>query len=59
MLELSSLDLGDIAVALEDQTNYEHQWLINPQTGEIVFWTSGTGIDRHTPIDLDNWKSRT
>jgi len=54
MLELSSLDLGDIAVALEDQTNYEHQWLINPQTGEIVFWTSECGIDGQTPVDLDD-----
>jgi hypothetical protein len=54
MLELSSLDLGDIAVALEDQTDYEHRWLINPQTGEIVFWTSDTGIDGQTPVDLDD-----
>jgi Uncharacterised protein family (UPF0158) len=27
--------------------------LINPETGEIVFWTSDTGIDGHTPVDLD------
>jgi hypothetical protein len=27
--------------------------LINPQTGEIVFWTSDTGIDGQTPVDLD------
>ena len=53
MLELSSLDLGEIAIALGDQTNYEHLWLINPETGEIVFWTSDTGIDGHTPVDLD------
>lgn len=44
MLELSSLDLGEIAIALADQTGYEHWWLINPETGEIVFWTSDTGI---------------
>ena len=53
VLDLSSLDLGEIAAALEDQTNYEHRWLINPQTGEIVVWTSDTGIDGHTPVDLD------
>ena len=53
MLELSSLDLGDIATALADQTDYEHQWLINPKTGEIVFWTADTGIDGQTQVDLD------
>ena len=53
VLELSSLDLEQIAIALEDQTDYEHRWLINPETGEIVCWTSDTGIDGHTPVDLD------
>ena len=53
VLELSSLDLGEIAEALADQTDYEHRWLINPQTGEIVFWTADTGIDGQTPVDLD------
>ena len=53
VLDLSSLDLGEIATALADQTGYEHRWLINPQTGEIVFWTSDTGIDGQTPVDLD------
>jgi hypothetical protein len=53
VLELSSLDLGEIATALEDQTGYEHRWLINPETGEIAYWTSATGIDGQTPVDLD------
>ena len=53
MLELSSLDLEEIALALADQAGYEHRWLINPQTGEIVFWTADTGIDGQTPVDLD------
>jgi len=53
VLELSSLDLEEIASALGDQTDYEHQWLINPQTGQVVFWTADTGIDGQTPIDLD------
>jgi hypothetical protein len=42
VLELSSLDLEEIASALADQTDYEHHWLINPDTGEIAFWTSWT-----------------
>jgi Uncharacterised protein family (UPF0158) len=54
VLELSSLDLEEIADALPDQTDYEHRWLINPQTGEIVFWTADTGIDGQTPVDLDD-----
>jgi Uncharacterised protein family (UPF0158) len=53
MLDLSDLDLEEIGNALADQTDYEHQWLINPQTGEIVYWTSDTGIDGQTPVDLD------
>jgi hypothetical protein len=53
MLDLSSLDLEEIANALADQADYEHRWLINPQTGEVVFWTADTGIDGQTPVDLD------
>ncbi len=45
VLDLSRLDLEEIATALANQTDYEHRWLINPQTGEVVFWTSDTGID--------------
>jgi hypothetical protein len=53
VLDLSSLDLEEIATALADQTDYEHRWLINPETGEVVFWTSDTGIDGQNPVDLD------
>jgi hypothetical protein len=53
VLDLNGLDLEEIADALADQTDYEHRWLINPQTGEIVFWTADTGIDGRTPVDLD------
>jgi hypothetical protein len=53
VLDLSSLDLEEIASALADQTDHEHRWLINPATGEVVFWTSDTGIDGQTPVDLD------
>jgi hypothetical protein len=27
--------------------------LINPDSGEIAFWTEDTGIDGHNPVDLD------
>ena len=50
---LASLNLDEIASALADQTEYEHQWLIDPQTGELPFWTADTGIDGQTPADLE------
>jgi hypothetical protein len=53
VLELAKVDLEQIAAALEDQTDYDHRWLIDPRTGEIHFWTSDTGIDGEKPIDLD------
>lgn len=53
MFDLNGLDLEEIATALADRPDYEHRWLINPQTGEVVFWTSDTGIDGQTPVDLD------
>jgi uncharacterized protein UPF0158 len=53
VLDLSNIDLEEIADALADQTDYEHHWLINPHTGEIAFWTADTGIDGQTPVELD------
>jgi Uncharacterised protein family (UPF0158) len=54
MLELSKLDLDEIATALSDQTDGERQWLIDPLTGEIKFWTADTGIDGQHRVDLDD-----
>ena len=53
MLDLSGLDLEEIATALADLTDYEHRWLISPETGEVVFWTSDTGIDGRAPVELE------
>lgn len=53
MLDLGKLDLDEIAAALADQTDYEHRWLINPQTGAVAFWTADTGVDGQNPVDLD------
>jgi hypothetical protein len=53
VLDLSSLDLDEIANALADQTDYEHGWLIDPQTVEAVFWTADTRFDGQTPVELD------
>lgn len=52
--DLSGFDLDEIATALADQDSYEHAWLVNPDTGEIVLWTVDTGIDGQTAADLDD-----
>lgn len=54
MLELSQFDLDEIATALSDQSDYDHQWLIDPQTGQISFWTSDVGIDGQNPVELED-----
>ena len=53
VLDLDVIDVEQIATALADQTDYEHRWLIDPRTGEVVFWTSDTGIDGENPVELD------
>lgn len=54
MLDLDALNIDEIAMALADQTDYEHRWLIDLGTGQLVFWTSDTGIDGEHPIDLED-----
>ena len=53
VLDLSRLDLDEIAQALSDQTDDEHRWLIDPRTERVAFWTSDSGIDGKNPVDLD------
>lgn len=54
MLDLNGLDIDEIAMALADQTDYDHRWLINPRSGRLVLWTSDTGIDGEHPVDLED-----
>ena len=54
MFALDGIDLEEIATALADQSAYEHRWLIDPSSGAVEFWTSDTGIDGQTPVDLDD-----
>jgi hypothetical protein len=54
MLDLSAVDLEELAMALEDQTDYEHRWLIDPRTGQLALWTSDTGIDGENPVEIDD-----
>ena len=53
MLDLSGIDVEEIATALADQADYEHRWLVDPRTGQIAFWTSDTGIDGENPVEID------
>jgi hypothetical protein len=53
VLDLNGVDLEEIADALADQDCYEHLRLVDPRNGHIVFWSAGTGIDGHNPIDLE------
>lgn len=52
MLDLDSIDLDWVVQGLQDQTDYEHRWLLDPRTGEVVLWTSDSGIDGD-PVELD------
>lgn len=53
VFDLDAFDLDEIADALSDQTDYEHRWLVDPRTGEVVYWSSDCGIDGENPVDLD------
>ncbi|MDN5764899.1 MAG: UPF0158 family protein [Humibacillus sp.] len=53
MLDLGGIDVDEIAMALADQTDYEHRWLLDPRTGEVAFWTSDLGIDGENAVELD------
>jgi hypothetical protein len=37
VLDLHRVDLGELAVALEDHS-YDHSWWLDPETGEVVLW---------------------
>lgn len=54
MLELNQLDLDEIATALSDQTDYDHRWLIDPESGRVGFWTSDTGLDGENPVEAED-----
>ena len=54
VLDLTGIDVEEIATALADQTDYEHRWLIDPQTGQVALWTSDTGIDGENLVEIDD-----
>lgn len=55
VFDMNQVDLDEIAAAPAGQDYFEHRWLIDPRPGELVFWAAETGIDRHHPVDLDQF----
>ena len=55
MLELSNLDLDEIASALADQGGFERRWLIHPETGVVGFWTAETASTARRPLISTSW----
>jgi len=53
MIDLSAVDLDELAMALADQDGFEHHWLIDPDNGQISLWTEDGGIDGEHPVELD------
>jgi hypothetical protein len=45
MLDLTAVDLGDLAVALEDHTEFGRSWWIDGHTGEVWMWSSDLDAD--------------
>lgn len=51
MLEISTVDLEELVMALQDQgSGFEHFWLIDPATGEITY----SSRDLEPDLDLDD-----
>ena len=46
-------DVEEIATALSDQTDYNHRWLIDPGTGQVLYWASDMGLDGENPVEID------
>jgi predicted nucleotidyltransferase len=54
MLDLDTVDLADIAEALEDNS-YEHRWYLDPQTGSVEFRSEYTEEEPDEDPDELGW----
>jgi hypothetical protein len=53
MLDLDRLDLGELCMALEDNSP-EHAWWLDPRTGELEPWSElGDNDDEKYPVSRD------
>jgi hypothetical protein len=53
VLDLSTLDLEELATALQDQADGDHVWFVDRESGQLRLWTEDDGVDGTGPIDLD------
>lgn len=52
MLDPAEVNLSELATALASRYDYDLQWFLDPDTGEVRLWTDDFGLDG-TPVDLD------
>lgn len=53
-LDPEQVHVDDLADALQDQGAFDlHRWLLDRNTGEVVFWSLDLGPDDPEPADLD------
>lgn len=52
MLDIDQV-INDLAEALQDQADYDHWWLLDPERGTFEYWTRELGIGDDGPKDLD------
>lgn len=53
MIDPENLDLEQIAHALQDQGGFEHHWLFDPRTGEVLYYSEELGPDEDEEIEPD------
>jgi hypothetical protein len=58
MLDLAQVDLDDLVMALSDQNEGYHSWLINPETGQLHLWSDDVGLDGDDSVDEDELEER-
>lgn len=53
-LDPEQVHLDDLADALQDQSAFDlHRWLLDRNTGEVVFWNLDVGLEDPEQVDLD------
>jgi hypothetical protein len=58
MLDLAQVDLDDLVMALSDQNEGYHSWLINPETGQLHLWSDDVGLDGDDSVGEDELDER-
>jgi len=53
LLVLGGSAVIEFAAIRDDEFSHFGKWLLDPRTGQVVFWTSDTGIDGENPVEMD------